>query len=78
MDQWEVEELAKVLKKARIMLYSTCLSDAEIKLCRAHHVCSIEEAIANEADKLGRNPEISVLPDGPYALVERNFDSQDI
>jgi len=70
MDQWGVEELVKVLKKARIMLYSTGLTSDEICMCRCEPIKSIEEGIQKETARLGRSPTVTVIPDGPYIIAK--------
>lgn len=73
MDMWEVEELAKVLKKARVKLYSTCLTGDDIKQCHLESINSIEQAIKNELKRVNESKSIriAVVPDGPYAITKR-------
>ena len=66
MDQWEVEELIKGLKKARIKIYTDGLSKEEIKICHIEPINNIEEFIRELSD----NIKIGIIPNGPYILTK--------
>ncbi|MDI6782569.1 MAG: nickel-dependent lactate racemase [bacterium] len=70
IDQWGVEELVKVLKKARVKLYSTGLTPEEIRRCHIDAIASIEEGIKQGIAEYGTNAKIAVVPDGPYTLTK--------
>lgn len=66
-DQWQVQVLAQVLRKARVCLKSRGLSDEEILASRLEPVSRIEDKLA---EILARNPDaaICVLPQGPQTI----------
>ena len=68
IDQWEVEELIKVLRKVRVRLYATGISDEEIARCHVQPVSSVEAGIKESIGESGRGASIAILPDGPYVL----------
>jgi nickel-dependent lactate racemase len=69
IDQWEVEELVKVLRKVRVRLYSTGLSNEDIINCHVQPIHSIEEGIEKTITEYGKNARIAVIPNGPYVLA---------
>ena len=66
-DQWQAQVLAQVLRKARVCLKSSGLTDDEIKLSQMEPVARIEEKLA---EILGKNSKakICVLPEGPQTI----------
>lgn len=69
IDQWEVEELIKVLKKARIKLFSSGLNTEEITRCHVSPLTDIDRGIAESIEEYGNDARIAVIPHGPYSLV---------
>jgi len=68
IDQWELEEMCKVLKKAKIFYYTKGLSNKFLEKTLVTPINSIQETI----DKaLFENPKIkiAVLPEGPYTTL---------
>ncbi|MBC8185965.1 nickel-dependent lactate racemase [candidate division KSB1 bacterium] len=70
VDQWQFEELAKVLKKADVYLYSTGLSGEDIPKSLLTIVESVEAGIEMALKKYGKDAKIAVIPKGPYVLAE--------
>ena len=68
MDQWQVEELAKVLKKARVRLVSTGLTADALRRCYVDAAESVEQAVADALAEYGPEARIIVIPNGPYVL----------
>jgi len=70
LDQWELEELVKVRKKADIYLYSDCLNSCSYDIPPGSliQVDSIDKAISTGLEKYGPNATISVIPEGPYTI----------
>ncbi|MGC9321786.1 MAG: hypothetical protein ACP5FY_06050, partial [Kosmotogaceae bacterium] len=69
IDQWEVEELVKVLRKARIKIYTDLPEDD----CRLGFALKVEDLSAYVRDIFERTRpgEVAVIPEGPYdVLVE--------
>ncbi len=68
IDQWEIEELAKALKKGRIYLYTDGLSDDDVRACLVEPVPSVEAGIARAVGRHGADATIAVVPRGPYVI----------
>jgi len=69
IDQWELEEMCKVLKKAQIFYYTKGLSSKFLEKTLVTPISSIQQTIDRA---LFKNPKIkiTVLPEGPYAIPE--------
>ncbi len=70
IDQWELEELVKVRKKADIYLYSDCLNNCDYNIPSGSliQVDSIDKAISAGLKKYGPDATISIIPEGPYTI----------
>lgn len=68
MDQWQLEELAKVREKCRVKVVSEGLSAAALRQCHVEPAGSVESAIADCLSAYGPNASIAVIPKGPYVL----------
>lgn len=68
VDQWEVEELVKVLLKARVSLFTDGISREEQQRCHVLPIDSVEQGISEALDYHGQNAKITVLPSGPYKI----------
>ncbi len=68
MDQWQVEELAKVRRKARVKVVSDGLSAEVLAGCFVEHAPSVEQALASSLAEYGPEATIAVIPKGPYVL----------
>ncbi|MBM3262277.1 MAG: nickel-dependent lactate racemase [candidate division Zixibacteria bacterium] len=68
IDQWEVEELVKALKKAHIYLYTEGLSPEDIRSYLVAPVTSVEEGIACALERCGPQATLAVIPKGPYVM----------
>ena len=67
-DQWEVEELVKVLKVTdKIYMYSS-LSDNDQSLTFTKRIESIEEGIEIAKEAFGDDVKIAIIPEGPYVI----------
>lgn len=77
IDQWEIEELVKALKKGRIYLYTDGLSDDDARACLVEPVPSVEAGIARAIERHGAGATIAVVPRGPYVIprVRRGQDA---
>lgn len=69
-DQWEVEELIKVLKKAKIRIYSGGLTDGEIRKSHMTPVRDISGAVRDSLERCGKDASVAVIPSGPYTMVK--------
>ena len=70
IDQWELEEIAKVRRKAEIYLYSEFISGDkyDIPAGTLKIVESVKEAISIGLKKYGKDAKITVIPQGPYVI----------
>jgi nickel-dependent lactate racemase len=68
MDQWQLEELAKVRRKARVKVVSDGLSPEVLASCFVEPVPSVESALAESLAEYGPEARVAVIPKGPYVL----------
>lgn len=70
MDQWQLEELAKVRRKANVKLVSDGLPASTINRLFVESAESVEMAVAECLEQYGPDAKIAVIPKGPYVLAE--------
>jgi nickel-dependent lactate racemase len=70
MDQWQVEELAKVRRKARVVVVSDGLPAETLSRLFVESAPSVEAAVAECLAQYGPDATIAVIPDGPYVIAE--------
>ncbi len=70
MDQWNVEELAKVRRQAKVKVVSDGLPPETLRRLFVEPAESVEAAVADALAEYGPNATIAVIPKGPYVLVE--------
>ena len=68
MDQWQLEELTKVLRKARVTFVSDGLTAQRLGELFVEAAESVEEAVASALEDYGPDARIAVIPKGPYVL----------
>lgn len=68
MDQWQLEELAKVRRKAKVKIVSDGLSAETINGLFVEWAPSVEQAVADSLAEYGPEAHIAVIPKGPYVL----------
>lgn len=68
MDQWQLEELAKVRRRCKVMMVSDGLPADTIRECHVEPMPTVEKAIASCLQEYGPNAKIAVIPKGPYVL----------
>jgi nickel-dependent lactate racemase len=68
LDQWQLEKLAHVCKKARPRFVTHGLSPATMRDLFVDSVPSVEQAIAEALVEYGPAARIAVVPKGPYVL----------
>lgn len=68
MDQWQLEELAKVRRKAKVKLVSGGLTPEVISTLFVEPASSVEEALAASLAEYGPGATVAVIPEGPYVL----------
>lgn len=68
MDQWQLEELAKVTARCKIKVVSNGLPAATLRECHAEPAESVEKAVADCLAEYGPQAQVAVIPKGPYVL----------
>jgi lactate racemase len=68
LDQWQLEKLGHVCKKARPRFVTRGLSAETMKSLFVDSVPSVEQAVAEALVDYGPNARIAVVPKGPYVL----------
>ena len=69
MDQWQLEEFAKVVEKCKVKVYSKGLEHSVLNKCHVTPIDSVEQAIAESLQEYGPLARIAVIPKGPYVLA---------
>ena len=70
MDQWQLEEFAKVRRRAKVKVVSDGLSPETLRRLFVEPAPSVEAAVADALAEHGPEATIAVIPDGPYVLAE--------
>lgn len=68
MDQWQLEELAKVRRKAKVKLVSDGLSAETINSLFVESAPTVESALSASLAEYGPDATVAVIPKGPYVL----------
>jgi nickel-dependent lactate racemase len=68
MDQWQLEELAKVCRKAKVKIVSDGLSAETLNGLFVESAPTVEQAVAESLAEYGPSARIAVIPKGPYVL----------
>lgn len=68
LDQWQLEELAKVRRKAKVKMVSDGLSAETLDGLFVESAPSVEQAVADSLAEYGPDATIAVIPKGPYVL----------
>lgn len=69
MDQWQLEELAKVRRHAQVIVVSDGLSRETLEEFFVSAADSVEEALERALADHGPQARIAVIPKGPYVLA---------
>jgi nickel-dependent lactate racemase len=69
MDQWQLEEFAKVIEKCKVKVYSKGLDHSILNKCHVTPIDSVEQAVAESLQEYGPSARIAVIPKGPYVLA---------
>jgi nickel-dependent lactate racemase len=70
MDQWQLEELAKVRRKAKVKIVSDGLPAETLNRLFVEAAPSVEQAVADSLKQYGPQATLAVIPKGPYVLAE--------
>jgi nickel-dependent lactate racemase len=68
MDQWQLEELAKVVERCRVKVVSQGLPAETLRQCHVEPAASVEKAVSDCLAKYGPQARVAVIPKGPYVL----------
>ncbi|QDT37320.1 nickel-dependent lactate racemase [Stratiformator vulcanicus] len=68
MDQWQLEELAKVRRKVEVVYVTGGLAPEELDRLFVSSAPTVEAAIESALDKHGSDARIAVVPKGPYVM----------
>lgn len=70
VNQWQIEELGKALKKGRVRVVSEGMASEELHKYYVEPAESVERAVEEALARYGSDATIAVMPDGPYVLAE--------
>ncbi|HLJ97051.1 MAG TPA: nickel-dependent lactate racemase [Gemmataceae bacterium] len=68
MDQWQLEEQAKVMERCRVKVVSDGLPPETLRHCHAQPAVTVEQAVADCLTEYGPKARVAVIPKGPYVL----------
>jgi nickel-dependent lactate racemase len=68
MDQWQLEELAKVVARCRVKVVSHGLSADTLRGCHVEPAATVEQAVSDCLAEYGPSARVAVIPKGPYVL----------
>ena len=68
MDQWQLEELCKVVKKCKVVVVTDGLDAETLRRCHVEPAASVEVAVADALAAAGPGATLAVIPKGPYVL----------
>ena len=70
LDQWQLEELAKVRRHARVRVLSDGLPPDTLRRLFVEPAASVESAVAEALAEAGPAATLAAIPKGPYCLAE--------
>jgi lactate racemase len=70
MDQWQLEELSKVRRKARVKVVTDGLAPEVIRRMFVEPAASVESAVSECLAEYGPDATIAVIPQGPYVIAK--------
>jgi nickel-dependent lactate racemase len=70
MDHWQLEELAKVRRQAKVKMVSDGLPPETLRRMFVEPAASVEAAVADALREYGPQATVAVIPKGPYVLAE--------
>jgi nickel-dependent lactate racemase len=68
MDQWQLEELAKVVERCKVKVVSHGLPVETLRRCHVEPAGTVEQAVADSLAEYGPRAKVAVIPKGPYVL----------
>lgn len=70
MDQWQLEEQAKVLRRAKVKVVTDGLPPETLSRLYVEPAPSVEAAVSDALAEYGPDATIAVIPKGPYVMAE--------
>jgi lactate racemase len=70
VDQWQLEEMAKVCRQAKVKVVTDGLTPETLRRLFVEPASSVETAVADSLAEYGPAATIAVIPKGPYVLAE--------
>jgi lactate racemase len=70
LDQWQLEEMAKVRRRAKIKVISDGLPREDLQKLFVETAPSVEAAVAESLAEYGEHATIAVIPKGPYVVAK--------
>ena len=70
IDQWQLQELCKVLDKAEVMFYSEGIEPQYRDKVWVEVIPSVEQGLAEALERHGAGVRLAVVPQGPYVLTQ--------
>ncbi len=70
MDQWQLEEMAKVCRKAKVKMVSHGLPAETLNKLFVEAAPTVEQALADSLAEYGPAAKVAVIPKGPYVLAQ--------
>ena len=67
-DQWQAQVLAKLQAKARIVVHTEFLSDADLAAVHLEQVPDVADTVLAELARVGPGARVCVLPEGPQTV----------
>ena len=68
-DQWQLEEMAKVLRHAKVKVVTGGLPPETLRRLFVEPAASVEQAVADAVAEYGEKTTIAVMPEGPYVMT---------
>jgi nickel-dependent lactate racemase len=69
VDQWMVQHLCQVLRKAEVVLVTEGLPAEAVRGLLVTPAATVETALARALERYGSEAHVAVLPQGPYVLA---------
>ncbi|NQT13769.1 MAG: nickel-dependent lactate racemase [Planctomycetes bacterium] len=70
LDQWQLEELAKVRRWAKVKVVTDGLPPETLNRLFVESAPTVEAAVSESLAEYGQNATIAVIPKGPYVMAE--------
>ncbi len=70
IDQWQLEELAKVARKADILFYTDGIPYQQREKLFVHPLKTPQEGVQEILNRYGDDAKVAAIPEGPYVLAK--------